>query len=498
LRINAWQRQGQVDLVSSAGHHVQFSDQRVFPRPFVMRHYPILSEAHAREKYENRDFAPDELARKWHSDRAAFKADGVRLPSRAQLHEVEPDMAPDPTEPWDRHPFLDLAAGPAPTRVAVDPDRPARLRALVDYATRHRAHVVEIPPATGDGPRWSVMLPVRDPRPAHLTAALRSVLDQDPGGNRMDIEVIDDASAATDVASIVSSVGGDRVRYHRNPSRLGLAGNWNAAVTRARGQFVHLLHQDDRVVPGFYDRLGRALAADPSLVAAYCRVAGIDNDGRLTWVQPPERLEAGVMTDLAVKEAEAHRVLTAGVTVRRSTYEAIGGYRDDLPYCTDWDFLKRAAVLGPIWYEPLVLAHWRQHDDQETVRLQATGEDLVDRRRSIELTATLLPRELRPRVEARALDASIVAALERLRELVEADEIEAAIAQTREVLFTLETRRAEIPNRARNEWVPNLDGLGAQRQADADQRRIAELEAQLKGWVAAVRMARTHSADGER
>ena len=441
LRTNAWRRHDRVDLVSTAGHHVRFPDQRVFPRPFVMRHYPILSADHALEKYGCRVFAADELAGSWHGDRADFRAENLRLPHRAELREAGPDEDPDPAAPWDRHPFLDRAAGPRAVPAAVDPDRPARRHALQDYARRHRAHIAGIPAVAGDAPRprWSVMLPVHDPRPEHLAEALRSVLAQDPG-DQMEIVVVDDASA-NDVHGVVTAIGRGRVGYERHDGPRGLAGNWNAAVARSRGELVHLLHQDDRVLPGFYDRIGRALVADPGLVAGYCRVSGIDDEGSVTWTQSPERIDAGVVADLCAKEAEAHRMIIAGVVVRRSTYEEIGGYRDDLPYCTDWDSPQaRSPCSAPCGTSRSCSRTGVNTRTRSPARIQATGADLADRRRSIELTATLLPPELRERTASRAVRSSVVLAARTAAEFVDADALDAAVAQAREILATLEQR----------------------------------------------------------
>ncbi len=489
MRITAWKRHDRVDLVSSAGHHVRFAEQRVFPRPFVMRHYPVLSVDHATEKYGQRVFAADELARDWHGDRARFRAEKVRLPSRTRLHEIGPGELLDPSDPWDRHPFLDPEAGPKPTPRRDDPDGPQRQRAVVEYSERHRAHVPVIPPVPGteSRPLWSVMFPVWESRPDYLIEAIKGVLDQDPGPDHMELVVLDDASS-TDVRAIVSRVAGRRVDYIRHAERQGLGGNWNAAIVRARGQLVHLHHQDDLVIPGFYERLGRPLVADPGLVAAYCRVSGTDDSGRVIWTQAPERAKPGIVADLAVKEAEAHRMMVAGVVVRRSTYELIGGYRDDLPFCTDWDFLKRATVLGPVWYEPLVLAHWRTHPGQETARLQATGADLVDRRRSIELTATLVPLDQRARVSSRSTHTSIVSAVELLRQLIENDSLDTAVAEAREILTALEVRRGTNGTILSARPIDNLDDHGSDRQ------RIAELEAQLRGWATAVRVAQARAS----
>lgn len=38
---------------------------------------------------------------------------------------------------------------------------------------------------------------------------------------------------------------GGRLRYHRNEPALGSPGNWNAAIGRARGDYIKLLHHDD-------------------------------------------------------------------------------------------------------------------------------------------------------------------------------------------------------------------------------------------------------------
>ncbi len=495
MQINAWKRHDRIDLVSSAGHHVRFAEQRVFPRPFVMRHYPILSVDHAAEKYGHRIFAADELVRDWHSDRARFRAGRVRLPSRAKLHEIRPGEQLDPSDPWDRHPFLDPEAGPKPIPQRDDPDGPERQLAVINYSERHRAHVPVIPPVAHaeSRPLWSVMFPVCDPHPDHLIEALQGVLNQDPGPSHMELVVLDDAST-TDVRRIVSGIAGSRVDYVRHVERQGLAGNWNAAIARARGLLVHLHHQDDVVIPGFYERLGRPLVADPGLVAAYCRVSATDANGRVIWSQAPDGAEPGIVADLAAKEAEEHRMMVAGVVVRRSTYELLGGYRDDLPFCTDWDLLKRVTVLGPVWYEPLVLAHWRSHPSQETARLQAMGADLVDRRRSIELTATLMPVDQRARVSSRATNTSIVSAVELLRQLIENDALDTAVAQAREILTALEVRRGTDGTVLDDS---SIDDVVASEDHTSDRQRIAELEAQLKGWATAVRLAQARASGAQ-
>src|SRR2546423_11420789 len=40
-----------------------------------------------------------------------------------------------------------------------------------------------------------------------------------------------------------------RFRYQRNQKNLGLAGNWNALADGARGEYMMLLGDDDRLLP---------------------------------------------------------------------------------------------------------------------------------------------------------------------------------------------------------------------------------------------------------
>jgi hypothetical protein len=50
---------------------------------------------------------------------------------------------------------------------------------------------------------------------------------------------------------MVRSWGFDSVSVHRRSTNGGLAACWNECIARARGELIHILHQDDLVKPGF-------------------------------------------------------------------------------------------------------------------------------------------------------------------------------------------------------------------------------------------------------
>ncbi|HEY4376049.1 MAG TPA: glycosyltransferase family A protein, partial [Acidimicrobiales bacterium] len=110
------------------------------------------------------------------------------------------------------------------------------------------------------------MLPTHDDADL-LARALASVLAQDPGRDQMQIEVVDDASTIGDAAALARELAGDRIQVHRLPDNVGASGTFTECVRRARGRWVHLLHADDLVRPGFYDAYRATLESHPCAMA---------------------------------------------------------------------------------------------------------------------------------------------------------------------------------------------------------------------------------------
>lgn len=251
-------------------------------------------------------------------------------------------------------------------------------------------------PAGESRPFWSVMIPAYEPSAHHLEAVLRSVLDQDEGPDRMQIAVVDDASPSADVAGMVRRLGGERVEYHRNPSNLRLAGNWNRAIELARGRWVHLLHQDDLVLPGFYREMAGADAS--GAVVALCQHAIIDGGGRWLAISRLEREEPGPLGGWLDELMSRQPVQCPAVAVRRDQYERSGGFRPDLSYVLDWEMWVRLTASGASWwYVPRILACYRRHLGAETARLRRSNDDLLDVRRGLAAVRGYLPARLRRR-----------------------------------------------------------------------------------------------------
>jgi glycosyltransferase involved in cell wall biosynthesis len=79
-----------------------------------------------------------------------------------------------------------------------------------------------------------------------LQQTLRSILTQDYADYEV---VVTDDSPDDCVETLVRSMDfGARMRFFRNPTRLGAPENWNEAVRRANGDYIKIMHHDDYFV----------------------------------------------------------------------------------------------------------------------------------------------------------------------------------------------------------------------------------------------------------
>jgi Glycosyl transferase family 2 len=274
---------------------------------------------------------------------------------------------------------------------------------------------------------------------------LRSVLAQDPGPDQMQIEVVDDGSTDNTVCEVIRRIGAGRVTFHAQSQNRGLANAWNRCIEQARGNLVHILHQDDIVRSGFYDHLRKG-AEESDAGAIFCRHAWINAKGHWTSLSELHRETAGLLDDWHagisanqfIQNAKGHWTSlsklhreTAGlfddwharitvnqfiqspaIVVRRSVYEHVGGFRPQLNFTLDWEMWQRIAAQYSFWFEPSILACYRKHGTSASSRLKLQDNHVRDLRMTIDITTGYHP----PRVgsvlarKARALWAGWVIA----------------------------------------------------------------------------------------
>lgn len=246
------------------------------------------------------------------------------------------------------------------------------------------------------------MIPTWRPDPGFLETAVESVLSQLSPTQASQIELVDDGSPDFDVEAFARRFGPNRVAWHRNERRLGLAGNWNTCIARARYPWVHLLHQDDFILDGFYEAILNGIKKALDAAAVFTASYFVDSRGvgwapRLVPMNDP-----GILEDWLEHIFVNLSIQCSAIVVRSDVYKDLGGFESGLPYTLDWNMWKRIAVHRRIWFEPRPLACFRKHSGSETGRQRPSGEHVMEIFCSIDRSRDLLPHDMADRTVRRA------------------------------------------------------------------------------------------------
>jgi hypothetical protein len=88
VQVKTWKNNPEAELAPSGGHHVAFSQQRIFPLKFFLGHYPIRSTRHGMEKiFKERQsrFTKAEKQKGWHVQYNDIREDTSFIKNKAGL-----------------------------------------------------------------------------------------------------------------------------------------------------------------------------------------------------------------------------------------------------------------------------------------------------------------------------------------------------------------------------------------------------------------------------
>ncbi len=214
---------------------------------------------------------------------------------------------------------------------------------------------------------------------------LRSVLVEAIGNPAIELLVVDDGSPTPGVAEFVHAVSGGRARYERNPRNLWLIENWRRCVNLSRGQWVHLLHDDDLVYRDFYPVVLAAIANHPDIGQIATQVVTSPGPTQVQQALTMKFQAAGptVFPDWLAQVSEFSKLWHTGVVTRRSVFEEVGnwGFEPEFPphyLAPDWEFFVRTACAGTkTLFIPRVLAHYCQTQTSTAVEHNQTWDNLT-------------------------------------------------------------------------------------------------------------------------
>jgi glycosyltransferase involved in cell wall biosynthesis len=225
-------------------------------------------------------------------------------------------------------------------------------------------------------PKISVCIPVRNGG-AFLPSAVESILEQ--SFSDFELIIIDNCSTDGTVEWIEAKIAkAPNVRFYKNPTNLGLVGNFNACLARAQGHYVKFLCADDLLLPGCLQRMADALDADHTVTLAVGGRMLIDESGkRINTKRYADK-------DITVPGTEAINRCIFGknyfgepsaVMFRRSAAQR--GFRETLPHLMDlemWFHILEQGLMVSLADDVCAI---RRHSAQMSWRAIETGA-LVD------------------------------------------------------------------------------------------------------------------------
>ncbi|PSR52058.1 family 2 glycosyl transferase [Adhaeribacter arboris] len=246
-----------------------------------------------------------------------------------------------------------------------------------------------VPVSSDNRPFWSVMIPTHNCS-NYLRKTLEQVLQQDPGPDLMQIEVIDDFSS-DNPEKVVKEVGKGRVGFFRQPKNVGHTKNFETCLQRSRGLWVHQLHGDDYVLPGFYNELYNVIQNNPTIGAAFCQNFSVNEQDQFIGLSSLIQTQAGIIPDFLRSIAYRQRIFTPSIVVKRAVYEDLGGFDERLKWCEDWEMWVRISKHYNFGYLPKALACYRVHNTSNTAKYAKNAIKMLDFVEGVRVVNNYLP-----------------------------------------------------------------------------------------------------------
>lgn len=213
-------------------------------------------------------------------------------------------------------------------------------------------------------PAISVLMPVRNGE-RFLPEAIESILSQTLAD--LELVVVDDGSTDSTPRILERAAAADaRVVVHRREPGRNLAQVLNLAAQLSRGALLARLDADDVAGRDRLRRQAEFLAAHPEVALLGGQVTLVDERGREFGRAEYPLGDAALQDALRTGNPFVH----SAVTMRRAAFEEVGGYRENFDHGEDLDLWLRLAARHRLANLPDVVAEYRIHGTQLTLRKQ--------------------------------------------------------------------------------------------------------------------------------
>lgn len=220
----------------------------------------------------------------------------------------------------------------------------------------------------------SVCIPVYNGA-EYIEAAINSVLQQ----SITDFElIIVDNKSTDDTISLIKKHTDVRIKLFQNESNIGMLGNWNKAMSLAKGTYVKILPADDLLYPDCLLLQSTILDKDTNKkISLVCgRKNVINSEGKILFNRGYANKEIEINGISAINKTikSGGNIIgeSGAVLFRREIIEKIGFFGSEFFYTLDIDYWFKILLHGNLYAIPNIVSAFRLSSSSASVTVADT------------------------------------------------------------------------------------------------------------------------------
>lgn len=215
-------------------------------------------------------------------------------------------------------------------------------------------------------------------RSGQLRLAIESVFAQTVGD--FNLYVLDNCST-DDTAEIASHYESRGLTYIRNPSNLGMVGNWNRALTVGNAPYLLILHDDDELAPEFLATTLPMIEREEGAAFLHSAATIINENGKQQYdriLNLPPSMPGNEFFTRFLKGKMS--VICPSVIYNRKVIPSSFHFNEKLPFTADLFFFIGASAYGRVLYSSKPYFRYRVHASSTTSSLvKSIDKKIADR-----------------------------------------------------------------------------------------------------------------------
>ena len=203
-------------------------------------------------------------------------------------------------------------------------------------------------------------------------------------------------------------LGDQRIRFFKNDRRLGIGGNWNAAMRKSTAPLIAYMFQDDLWYPAFLEKTAEVLRREQDVgFVAVNHTYRIEDATGAAATGIYKEVETARNTQM--KNGKIHREqflrhwVSMGlrpnligepsfVVLRLALIQRVGAFLEDMKQGLDAEYWVRCLLDSDGWWIAEHLGEFRVHPKAATARNEESGAGSTDRLRTFRILIKNLPR----------------------------------------------------------------------------------------------------------